>query len=91
MNVLRVENDSVNSKLEEVNAKIKQLEHESTLKEQEISSLTHRNQLLDSEIEKLEGQVKELKTNAEDDSGHKVISFSTQFHLLITLRILMKL
>lgn len=89
--MLRVENDSVNSKLEEANAKLKQLEHEATLKEQEISSLAHRNQLLDSEVEKLEGQVKELKTNAEDDSGHKVTRFSKQCHLLITLRIPMKL
>ena len=51
---------------------MKQLEQELTQKEQEVSSLTHKNQLLETEVEKLETQVKELKSAADDESGHRV-------------------
>lgn len=66
MSALRVEADEATAKNDELTAKIKRLEQDSLSKEQEITSLTHRNQLLESEVEKLETAVKEHKTVAED-------------------------
>ena len=64
MEALRVEADESSAKAEEYKAKIKQLESETTQKEQEITSLTHKNSVLESEVEKLEGQVKVHKDEA---------------------------
>ena len=51
-------------------AKVKSLEQENMAKEQEITSLTHRNQLLETEVEKLEGAHKESKAVADESSHH---------------------
>jgi seryl-tRNA synthetase len=64
MEALRVEADESSARAEEYKAKIKQLESETTQKEQEITSLTHKNSVLESEVEKLEGQVKVHKDEA---------------------------
>jgi tropomyosin len=74
MAALRTETDAATAKHEEASARVKQLEQENTQKEQEISSLTHRNGLLEAEVEKLEQQVKELKSLADDESGARVRS-----------------
>ena len=64
MEALRVEADESSARAEELKAKVKQLESETTQKEQEITSLTHKNSVLESEVEKLEGQVKIHKDEA---------------------------
>ena len=48
----------------DLEVKVKQLEAETTQKEQEITSLTHKNSVLEAEVEKLEGQVKIHKDEA---------------------------
>jgi len=64
MNALRIEADESASKAEEYKAKLKTLEAENTQKEQEITSLTHKNQVLEAEVEKLESSVKTYKDEA---------------------------
>lgn len=66
MAALRVEADESASLAEELKAKVKQLEQENLAKEQEITSLSHKNQVLETDLEKAEGQVKELKVTAEE-------------------------
>jgi tropomyosin len=65
MNAIRTEADALHAENEELKARIKTLEQESLAKEQEITSLSHRNQVLESEVDKLEGSSKELKATAE--------------------------
>ena len=69
MNALRIENDEVSSKHEELQGKVKVLEQENLAKEQEITSLSHRNQLYEEEVEKLETKVKELQKAVDEASG----------------------
>jgi hypothetical protein len=64
MEALRVEADESGAKAEEYKAKVKQLEGETTQKEQEITSLSHKNSVLEGEVEKLEAQVKQFKDEA---------------------------
>ncbi len=70
MNQLRLEADEASSKVEELQAKVKVLEQENLAEEQEISSLTHKNSLLETDVEKLEAQVKDLKKSADDGQVH---------------------
>ena len=70
MESLRVEADTSNAKVEELTAKVKMLEQDNLSKEQEITSLTHRNQLLESEVEKLEEAVKTHKDLAAGGADH---------------------
>ena len=70
MNTLRIEADENLAKAEEMKAKVKALEQENLQKEQEITSLTHRNQLLETEVEKLETGIKEAKATAEGSAQH---------------------
>lgn len=70
MAALRVEADEAQSQVEELKTKIKALEQENLAKEQEITSLTHRNQLLEAEIEKIEGNMKEYKDKADVSAQH---------------------
>lgn len=66
MNALRLETDNATAKVEELQAKVKVLEQENLSKEQEITSLQHKNNLLEAQVEKLEDDVKTHKTKAED-------------------------
>lgn len=70
MNALRLEADEAHAEVEELKGKIKALEQENLAKEQEITSLTHRNQVLEAEVEKLEAQLKELKERADASAQH---------------------
>jgi len=65
MNSLRAEADQLHAENVELSAKIKAHEQDNLAKEQEITSLTHRNQVLEADLEKLEGTHKELKNTAE--------------------------
>jgi tropomyosin len=70
MNSLRIEADEANSKVEELQKQVKALEQENLQKEQEITSLQHKNGLLEAEVDKLENEKKELKASAGDSDHH---------------------
>jgi tropomyosin, fungi type len=52
-----------------LNAKVKTLELTSTSKDQEITSLTHRNELLEKKLEEHEEKLEKLKGLENDESG----------------------
>ena len=70
MNSLRLEADEAPEQVEELKGKVKTLEQENLAKEQEITSLNHRNQLLEGEVEKLETSLKEAKDAATQSAQH---------------------
>lgn len=70
MNSLRIEADENAAKAEESKKRVKELEQDNLQKEQEITSLNHRNQLLEAEVEKLETGIKEAKAAAGDAASH---------------------
>lgn len=70
MNALRLEADEAHEQVEELKTKVKTLEQENLSKEQEITSLNHRNQLLEEEVEKLEASVKDAKDAANQSAQH---------------------
>jgi tropomyosin len=69
MAALRIEADNSAAAAEESKARVKALESENLAKEQEITSLSHKNQVLEEEVEKLETKIKEYKGIA-DESSH---------------------
>ena len=71
MSSLRTEIDAANTKTEEHQDKIKELELDQTKKEQDIASLTHKNKLLEEEVEKLEAKLSEQKNAVNDEQGSK--------------------
>jgi len=81
MNSLRIEADENASKAEELKSKVKALEQENLQKEQEITSLSHRNQLLESEVDKLETGIKEAKAAASDSTQHSTQNEALQRRL----------
>jgi tropomyosin len=70
MAALRLEADTANTKVEELQAKVKTLEQENLQKEQELTSLQHKNRLLEEEVDKLETGIKEAKSLADESSAH---------------------
>ena len=70
MNALRLEADESAAKVEELTSRVKQLEQENLAKEQEITSLSHKNQVLETELEKLESGLKDAKTAADESAHH---------------------
>ena len=65
---LRREQEETTAKYEELQAKVKTLEQENYAKEQEIRSLSHNNQRLEAEVEKLETGINEHKKTADQSS-----------------------
>jgi len=70
LSALRIEADDANAKLEEAQSKVKSLEQENLQKEQEITSMKHKNSLLESEVEKLEKLHAEAKGAADESAQH---------------------
>jgi tropomyosin, fungi type len=70
MTALRKEADEAHTENEDLKAKNKKLEQENLDKEQEIKSLTHKNQVLESDVEKLELSVTDHKTRADETTQH---------------------
>lgn len=68
---LKLEAESWQEKYEELKEQMKQLEQDNIQKENEIKSLTVKNQQLDQEVEKLEDQIKETKELAEESTTLK--------------------
>ena len=61
-----MEADTSAAQVEEHKAKAKTLEQENLAKEQEITSLAHRNQLLEAEVEKIDEEKKKYKRELEE-------------------------
>lgn len=70
MNSLRLEADENAAKVEELQNKLKALEQENLAKEQEITSLSHKNGLLEAEVDKLDTSVKDLKKSNDEGQQH---------------------
>lgn len=70
MNSLRLEADEAAAKAEELQSKVKNLEQENLSKEQDITSLQHKNNLLEAEVEKLETAIKDFKKAADEGQHH---------------------
>jgi tropomyosin len=70
MNALRLQQEEAANKAEELQIKVKSLEEKNLAKEQEITSLSHRNQLLETEVEKLEAGIKDAKSTIEESGQH---------------------
>jgi tropomyosin len=68
MNALRAEADESASKVEELTAKVKTLEQENLQKEQEITSLQHKNGVLEQEVDKLENLHKSAQHGTQNES-----------------------
>lgn len=81
MNSLRLEQEQTEAQCQELKAKVKHLEQENLAKEQEITSLSHKNQLLESEVEKLEAGVKQAKEEAALGTQHGTQNESLQRRL----------
>ena len=70
MEALRVEADESSAKVDDLQAKVKSLEQENLQKEQEITSLTHKNGVLEQEVEKLEKLHGDAKAAADESAQH---------------------
>lgn len=68
---LRVEADTNATRAEEAEAKVKKLEHEVLVKDQEIQSLQHKLSIAEGDLEKAEESLKEHKSAKEESSAHK--------------------
>ena len=78
---LRLEQEQTATKNEELSAQIKTLQQENLAKEQEITSLSHKNQLLEAEVEKHEGQIKDQKKSLETNASANTQNESLQRRL----------
>ena len=67
---LREETDQSVAQVEELSGKVKALEQENLTKDQEIRSLSHKNQLLEEEVDKLETSLSEAKAASAEGSAH---------------------
>lgn len=67
---LKEKEEEALAKVEDLTAKNKSLEQENLAKEQEITSLAHKNQLLEGEVEKLEKSVKDLRAQLDESTQH---------------------
>lgn len=83
MNTLRLENDDMAAQVNDMKAKVKTLEEDNTAKAHEIKSLTHRNSVLEAEVDKLESGIKDAKTQADESSGHSKQNESLQRKLQV--------
>lgn len=70
MNSLRQEQEDTQAKYEDIQKQVKTLEQENLAKEQEITSLTHKNGLLEADVEKQENVVKDLKVRGAENAEH---------------------
>ena len=78
---IRAEADEAQAKVQDLQTKVKTLEQENLQKEQEIKSLSHKNQVLETEVDKLEEGIKEAKRIAAEGSQHGTQNESLQRRL----------
>ena len=67
---LRAEADEAQAKVDELQTEAKGLKQDNLSKEQEIKSLTHKNQVLTDDVEKFETEVKENKKLLDESGRH---------------------
>ena len=72
MNQLRTEADNAITRAEEAEAKNKKYEQLLLEREQEITSLSHRLGILDTELEKAEAKIADSKTAREEGEHSKM-------------------
>lgn len=70
MNQLRLESESAAAEAQELKVKVKELEQENLTKEQEVTSLSHKNSLLEEEVAKLEATIADFKKAADEGLQH---------------------
>ena len=78
MDALRVEADESAAKAEDLQTKVKTLEQENLQKEQEITSLQHKQRMLEQENEKLEDMHGKAKKEADASAQHGTQNESLQ-------------
>ena len=78
MEAMKVEADNNAAQMDELKAKVKELEQQNLTKSQEVTSLTHRNQLLEQDVEKLENGIKDAKEAAKESAQHGTQNESLQ-------------
>ena len=78
MEALRVEADESAGKVEDLKSKVKSLEQENLQKEQEITSLQHKQSVLEQEVDKLEGMHNKAKGEAAESAQHGTQNESLQ-------------
>ena len=83
MTSLREEADTNATAVEELKEKVKTLEASNLSNEQEIKSLTHRNGVLEAEIEKLESGIKDAKAAADESGQHSTQNEALQRKLQV--------
>lgn len=83
MNQLRVESDGLQTENEELKNKVKTLEQDNLTKEQEITSLTHRNGVLEADLNRLEETSGKHKAAAEEAGQHSTQNESLQRRLQV--------
>ena len=81
MTTLRAEQEEAQAKVDDLQGQVKTLKQENLAKEQEITSLSHKNQLLESEVEKLEGALKTAKGDLDEHRNISTQSDSLQRRL----------
>lgn len=64
---VRAEADAANAKVEELEAKLKEITQEHTQQEREIVSLNNRNKQLEEELETAQEALKDLKQDDNED------------------------
>ena len=69
INALRGETETAHEKIDELSSKVKSLDLSNTSKDQEITSLTHRNELLEKKLEEYEEKLDKFKGLENDESG----------------------
>lgn len=68
---IRTEADAANAKVEELEAKLKEIEQEHTQQEREIVSLNNKNKQLEEDLETAYETIKDLKGNEAEDNDYK--------------------
>lgn len=83
MEALRTEADGSAARVQELTAKVKTLEQENLQKEQEITSLQHRNSVLEKDNERIDGLHKDAKAAADQSKDHGTQAESLQRKLAV--------
>lgn len=86
MSILHKKIDEATCEADTYKNKCKDLEQETLTKEQEIKSLTHRNEVLEQQLERLEGNLKAAQFSADQDdtNSSRVESLERKVKLLET-------
>ncbi|KAI8640358.1 tropomyosin [Parasitella parasitica] len=68
---IRIEADTANAKVEELENELKNIKQEHTQQEREIISLNNKNKQLEEDLDTAHDTIKSLRDNETEDSDHK--------------------